>query len=417
MKPRSWWLIPIALPLLLLAALWPETSRPGSHARNEADPSPIAAVHTLRADDHMLRLASEAGFDAVVQVFSWFEIEPTRQEWHWEVPDFVVRAAEYYDLDLIVRLDSLPAWAAEEAAAGQVDNLSDDYAAFAARVAQRYQGQVRGYIVWNEPNLAKEWGGQRPDPAAYTELLQRAYEAIKAADPEATIVSAGLAPTNHQDAEAMDDRVFLEAMYQAGAGAYFDALGAHPYGFAYPPDDPRGAHDGLNLARLLDLRAIMEAHGDGDKPIWVTELGWTTAGVGEGSWLTVTPQQQADYLTGAWRRARREWPWLQVFTVWNLSQGPRPDGSTSSPRRPVEGPRPEPVEGLPPTDEKVGYSLLDESGEPKPAYHALRAELNRRWGHRLARWVDRTQASLLDPMPSVVTILADDEAVHLGDSE
>jgi len=88
MKPRSWWVIPIALPLLLLAALWPSKS-------NEADPSPIAAVHTLRADDEMLRLASEAGFDAVVQVFSWFEIEPTRQEWHWEYPDFVVRAAEF----------------------------------------------------------------------------------------------------------------------------------------------------------------------------------------------------------------------------------------------------------------------------------------------------------------------------------
>jgi GH35 family endo-1,4-beta-xylanase len=349
----------------------------------------------------MLSLASESGFDAVVQVFSWLEIEPTREEWHWEVPDFVVRAARYYGLDLIVRLDGLPAWAAEEATVGQVGNLSDDYAAFVGTVAQRYRGQIKGYIVWNEPNLAKEWGGRPPDPAAYTDLLHRAHQAIKAADPEATVVSAGLAPTNHQNAEAMDDRMFLEAMYQAGAEAYFDALGAHPYGFAYPPDDPRRAHDGLNLARLLDLRAIMEAHGDGHKPIWVTELGWTTAGVGESSWLTVTPQQQADYLTSAWRRARREWPWLQVFTVWNLSQGPRP----------------EPVEGLPSSNEMAGYSLLDESGEPKPAYRALLTELNRRWGHRLARWVDRTQASPLGPVPSAITILAADEAVHLGDSE
>ena len=401
MKPRSYRAnaartaaVVIALPLLL-AAFWLVLS-------NGTDHYPVAAVHTLRADDEMLRLASEAGFDAVVQVFSWLEIEPTREEWHWEYPDFVVRAAEHYDLDLIVRLDGLPAWAAEEAAAGQADSLSDDYAAFAGTVAQRYRGRTRGYIVRNEPNLAKEWGGRRPDPAAYTELLRRAYKAIKAADPEATVVSAGLASTNHQDAEAMDDRVFLEAMYQAGAGVYFDALGAHPYGFAYPPDDPRGAHDGLNLARLLDLRAIMEAHSDGDKPVWITELGWTTAGVGEGSWLTVTPQQQADYLTGAWRRALTdEMAWLQVFTVWNLSQGPRP----------------EPVEGLPPTDEMAGYSLLDESGEPKPAYQALRTELNRRWGHRLARWVDRTRASLLGPGPSAITILAADEAVHLGDSE
>jgi hypothetical protein len=388
MKHRSWWPLLIALPLLL-AAFWLILNvGQGGNLSN----SPIAVVHTLRADDETLRLASEGGFDAVVQVFSWFEIEPTREEWHWEYPDFVVRAAEHYGLDLIVRLDGLPAWVAEEATAGQADSLSDDYAAFASTVAQRYRGQIRGYIVWNEPNLAREWDGCPPDPVAYTELLRRAHGAIKAADPEATVVSAGLASTNHRDAEAMDDRAFLEAMYQAGAGDYFDVLGAHPYGFAYPPDDPRGAHDGLNLARLLDLREIMEAHGDSDKPIWVTELGWTTAGVDEGSWLTVTPQQQADYLTGAWRRARREWPWLQMLTVWNLSQG------------------------LPPTDEKAGYSLLDASGE-KPAYHALRAELNRRWGHRLARWVDRTQAALLDPVPSVVTILAADEAVHLGDSE
>jgi len=384
MKPRSWWAL-IALPLLLAAFSWVLS--------DEADHSPIIAVHTLRADDEMLRLASEGGFDAVIQVFSWLEIEPTREEWHWEYPDFVIRAAEHYGLDLIVRLDGLPAWAAEEATVGQVGNLSEDYATFVGTVAQRYRGQIKGYIVWNEPNLAKEWGGRPPDPAGYTDLLRRACEAIKAADPEAAVVSAGLASTNHQNAEAMDDRMFLEAMYQAGAEAYFDALGAHPYGFAYPPDDPRGAHDGLNLARLLDLREIMEAHGDGDKPIWVTELGWTTAGAGESSWLTVTPQQQADYLTSAWRWARREWPWLQVFTVWNLSQG------------------------LPSSNEMAGYSLLDESGEPKPAYHALRTELNRRWGHRLARWVDRTQAAMLDPVPSVVTILAADEAVHLGDSE
>jgi hypothetical protein len=35
----------------------------------------------------------------------------------------------------------------------------------------------------------------------------------------------------------------------------------------------------------------------------------------------------------------------------------------------------------------------------------------------LTRWVDRTQASLLGPLPSAITILAADEAVHLGDSE
>ena len=108
MKPRSWWWALLIVLLLLLVAFWLLLG-------NRADHSPVAAVHTLRVDDETLRLASEAGFDAVVQVFSWFEIEPTREEWHWEYPDFVVRAAEYYGFDLIVRLDGLPAWATEPA--------------------------------------------------------------------------------------------------------------------------------------------------------------------------------------------------------------------------------------------------------------------------------------------------------------
>ncbi len=386
MKPlsrRSWWIaLLLLLPLLwLIGRLWP-------------DSSPLPAVHTLKADDAMLRLAAEGGFEAVVQVFPWRDIEPTRGEWHWEYPDFVVQAAEYYDLALIVRLDHPPAWAAPPAEEGAAmpANL-DDYADFVGAVARRYQGRIKGYIIWNEPNLADEWGGHPPDPVAYTALLCRAYQASKAADPRAMVVIAGLAPCNNVDSQAMDDRLFLEALYQAGAGACFDTLGAHAYGFGYLPDDPRGAHQGLNLARLLDLRAVMEAHGEGSKPVWITELGWTTKGAGAHAWQTVSPQQQADYLVRAWQRIQREWPWVQVVTVWNLSQG------------------------LPPTDEMAGYSLLDENGKPKPSYGALQSELRGRWGHQLARGAKRTWASLAVPGTSLIQILAADEIVHLGDNE
>lgn len=104
-------------------------------------------------------------------------------------------------------------------------------------------------------------------------------------------------------------------MYQAGARPVFDALDAHPYGFAYPPDDPPGAHDGFNMNRMLDLRATMKVYGDGSKSVWSTEVGWTTHGVGEHAWLTVTPEEQADYLVRTWRKTREEYPWLKGFTV------------------------------------------------------------------------------------------------------
>jgi len=362
---------------------------------------PFPAVHTLRANDDILRQARKIGFGAVIQVFSWQEIEPTRGEWHWEYPDFLLQAANFYDLDLIVRLDHPPTWAGQTSG-GQSNETNipfdvEAYLRFVETVAQRYEGRIRGYVVWNEPNLAAEWGGP-PDPEGYTRLLQRSYEVIRQQDPTALVISAGLSPTNaqpdsaEQNNQAMDDRLFLEKMYQAGARPFFDALGVHPYGFVYPPDDPPGAHDGLNLNRILELRAIMKTYGDGAKPVWATEIGWTTHGAGEHSWLTVTPAEQADYLKRAWEKVSAEFPWLHLFTVWNLSQG------------------------LPEQDEKAGYSLLDGDGRPKPAYGALHeafaaTDLGQQRSV-LTKLLNRVSA---DSPP--IFILARDEEVHLGDSE
>jgi polysaccharide biosynthesis protein PslG len=360
-------------------------------ARTYPRPQPLPAVHTLLADDARLQEARDIGFRAVVQVFSWYEILPSPKEWHWQVPDFVVRAAGYYGLDLIVRLDQPPGWALpSDGATAALPFDLHAYLEFIETVARRYRGHVRAYIIWNEPNLAVEWGAP-PDPEAYAYLLQRAYAAIKQADPAALVVSAGLAPTNEQSKRALDDCIFLGRMLQAGALPFLDALGTHPYGFAYPPDDPEGEHDGLNMNRLLDLQAILAVHGAPFTPIWATETGWTTSALGEESWLAVTPQQQADYLVRAWEMAGSTFPTLELFTVWNLSTG------------------------LPQDDEKAGYSLLEQDGTPKPAFRALQSALS-----------SCARSPIVDPWAvwdrllaraAPVAILATDAEVHLGDSE
>ena len=351
------------------------------------------AVHTLPADARTLALVRDLGFDTVVQLFSWRQIEPTRGEYHWQYPDEVVRGAEYYGLELVIRLDQHPRWASRAPITlnAPPDNLSD-YANFVARVAARYRERVRAYVIWNEPNLAREWGGRPPDPEGYVALLRTAYRAIKAADPNALVVSAGLAPTNQRDDEALDDRIYLERMYQAGARAYFDVLGAHPYGFAYPPDDPYGAHDGLNLARLEDLRAIMIRYGDADKPIWATELGWTVEPRGENAWQAVSPEQQAAYLVGAFQRARRDWPWLELVAVWNLGGERHPAWR--------------------------GYSLLDPEGRPRPAYHALRRMRKGGRPPALGEFLARLRQEATDRWGRPrYQVLAEDVVIHLGDSD
>lgn len=371
-SPRPVWSSLAAMTALLVGVLL--GTRIGS--------GPMCGMHTVRADDMALSMIDEAGCGWVVQLFSWSEIEPLPGEYFWEYPDAVVRACQYYGLNLVVRLDQPPDWALSPS----IDGLPFDanaYASFVSQVAQRYQGRVRAYIIWNEPNLAREWGGQPPDAENYVQLLRRGYSAVKQTDPAALVVSAGLAPTNRVDKSALDDRIYLQAMYDAGAKESFDVLGAHPYGFAYPPDDPRHAHQGLNFARLLDLREIMLSNGDVHKPVWATEVGWTTSAADEQqSWLKVSKEQQASYLVGAFEKAKHDCPWLELVVVWNLSAGLQPD------------------------DEKWGYSIVDDEYNPHPAYVALAQMPKRR--------IPRVGISALAE-ERVVQILSPDVIIRLGD--
>ena len=320
----------------------------------------------MRADDDSLALAQAAEFDTVVQVFPWREIEPTQDQFHWEATDRVVAGAEYYGLDLVVRLDQHPAWVSEvDLALNAPPEKLADYRDFVQRVAERYRGRIRAYIIWNEPNLAIEWGGQPPDPVGFTKLLQVGYEAVKAGDPEALVVAAGLAPTNSNEAQAMDDRLFLQAMYRAGASAYFDVLGAHPYSFGQAPAASESDSNYPAFRRLAELRAIMVENGDRHKPVWITEMGWTIDPPRDQTDIRVSLEQQATYLVESLELIRREWPWVELITVWNLS-------------RPMLG------------DPFGGYSLLDESGQPRPAYEAWRQAVGSRAERGSADCSDRT---------------------------
>jgi hypothetical protein len=332
-----------------------------------------------------LTIANEAGFDALVQVFPWREIEPTRGQFHWDVTDQVVAGAEYYGLDLIVRLDQHPAWASDVDLSlnAPPDNL-DDYKTFVRRVVERYQGRIPAYIIWNEPNLAIEWGGQQPDPVAFTQLLQVGFEAVKAADPEAVVVAAGLAPTNSNDAGALDDRIFLQEMYRSGASAYFDVLAAHPYSFGQPPSVPARDNEHPAFGRLADLRRIMEENGDAHKPEWITEMGWTIDPPPEQADIGVSLEQQADYLIEALDIIERDWPWVELVTVWNLAQAE-------------------------PGDPFGGYSMFDTSEQPRPVFEAwLKAT-----GDRTGRGAPVAQIEQRNP----VSILGKDVRIHLGDTD
>ena len=116
---------------------------------------------------------------------------------------------------------------------GPPDN-HQDFGDFVYAVASRYRGRIRAYQIWNEPNLAREWGGRSPNAAEYVQLLRVAYGRIKEADPNAMVITAGLTPTGTQPPEAVPDDQYLRRMYQAGLKGSYDVLGAHGAGYKAP---------------------------------------------------------------------------------------------------------------------------------------------------------------------------------------
>ena len=102
-----------------------------------------------------------------------------------------------------------------------------------------------------------------------------AYARIKSGDPDALVISSGIAPTGGDSAGPYDDLAYARAMFDAGALDVMDAYGFHAYGFAYEPErDPADAHARPALPPRRSASRVDGGAGGADKPMWATEFGW-----------------------------------------------------------------------------------------------------------------------------------------------
>ena len=193
----------------------------------------------------------------------------------------------------------------------------DDYGDFVAAVVERYRGRVKFFQLWNEPNIYPEWGEQTVDPETYTDLLCTGYERAKEANPDAVVLAGALSPTIALDGRDLNDLIFLQRMYQAGAGECFDILSAQGYGLWSGPTDQRLRPTVINYPHLIYLRDVMVNYGDSQKAVWISEAGWNTVPEGfDDPYGRVDDEQQARYAVQAYRRAQSEWPWAGVVNYW-----------------------------------------------------------------------------------------------------
>jgi hypothetical protein len=225
---------------------------------------------------------SQSGITVLRQDFDWTWIEPSPGVYNAAWYDPIVGAAASNGIQLLPVVLRAPSFRTGQPQSAKGDWTPTDPATIGPvfkALVERYGPNgtfwaenpgipkipIRAWQVWNEPHLPSHWGPDAPNPAQYTQLLRAAHDAIKAADPGAEVVAAGISQSSLAGAIPLND--FIEGMYDAGAKGTFDDLAVHPY--AAQPSD--------SLSLVGGVRSIMNAHGDGSG-IWVTEFGWASGG-------------------------------------------------------------------------------------------------------------------------------------------
>ncbi len=289
--------------------------------------NPVVGVHTRLTDEvepwkiqRTFRMVREMGAPWAVEYFPWPYIEPQEGVFNWGHSDAVVEYASNQGISLIARLGWVPAWARPNP--GKMETTHTyldaehyiDFARFVAAFVARYEGRVAHIIIWNEPNLSFEWGYRPVDPEGYVDLLEIVTPWAHDANPDIVVLGGALAPTLEPEGSpaGLNDLIYLERMYEAGAADTFDALAAHAYGLTAPPEEAP-ARDRINFRRTELLREVMDQHGDEDKAIYVTESGWND----HPRWVhRVSPAQRITYTLRAYEWARESWEWCPTVAMW-----------------------------------------------------------------------------------------------------
>jgi hypothetical protein len=265
----------------------------------------------------------------------------------WGVPftDSVVDAIHADGFQLLVTFWRTPGWANGGAGETTLPTNPADYANAIKWAAARYAGKVDAWEVWNEPNEPYSMTGT--DPAKYAALLRAAYPAVHAGDPNAQVVFGG---------PSENDAPWIAKAYAAGIHGSFDVMATHPY-MGPSNDAPETADDGTiyKLTHVAAVHNLMTQYGDGAKPIWFTEFGWSshanTSGMANWEW-GVTPQAQADYLVRTLKLLKASYPYVTNAFWYEAS-----DQNTGT------------------TANIDNYGLLTSSFAPKPAYTAVQTYL------------------------------------------
>ena len=296
--------------------------------------------------------------------FDWGLLEPSRGRYDWSWSDNLMAATSRDGIDVLAIIDYSAPWASSDPSGGGDIHYppSDpaDFARFSAAVAQRYgtggdfwrqnpgitARPLTAMEIWNEPFGHWFWKPE-PDLTAYLGLVRATIAAVDRVQPNMRILIAGDALEYRNDGQVP----WLERLLEEDPEipSLIDAWAIHPYpdppGLPawYSPKDPRYGVRGA----VEETIRISEAAQTG-LPIWITEVGWCTAG---GACGDVDEQQQTEYLLDVLASAVTMWDsTVEKVFVYSF------DRSTG-----IAG------------DREGNYGLRRSDGSAKPAWEALTA--------------------------------------------
>jgi hypothetical protein len=273
-------LIPLAIALLALTPAM-AGSRVGAAPLGFIGISPQGEIYS---ED--FELMHEAGITSVRLPMNWAGLVPEARDRfapNWEVLDAQVEHAAENRIRPFMFVWGTPSWVSLRLGAEPVATARQRHAwlQFLHAAVRRYGSRgsfwsqhrdlprlpVRQWEIWNEENIVTF--SKEPDPARFGRLIRISGNLIHREDPGSTVILGGLFGRPLQIPPNVRSDGFLADLYRVpGIKRYFDGVALHPY-----------VADAAALEGQIEgLRAVMSFNGDAATPLYVTEMGWGSAG-------------------------------------------------------------------------------------------------------------------------------------------
>jgi len=237
-----------------------------------------------------IQLLAGAGVQWIRTEALWNGLEPSQDvisSTYLNRLDLVIDNALANGIEHCVKLGIQPQWVSE--APNEADywyyapTSFVEFEEYVEYLANRYKGRVTYWEIGNEI----DWTFWKSDLSKYKQYLETAYTTLKAVDPNNQVIMGGLAFDGIRVWQFWDgkEEFALQKLYDAGVKDYFDIFAIHPYTHVLEDGTIKSIHE-INTAYEIMLK-----NGDGDKRIWLTELGISSYG-NDANML----EMQADYI-------------------------------------------------------------------------------------------------------------------------